>query len=193
MWFLLVIGLDVASIVFVGATARAGRSVLPGPHVTLALAMVVMALFGGIPRGRELLPIVLIVAAAAVLVRRGRCSQPTCWHLIACALGMGLLALEMPSTGAHGQPMAMAGMTMPAGSGASMGSSAMLIGWIVLAAFFLVSAFEAAVLVERLPRPALLGVRSSLTLERLALLTGSLAMVAMAAGMLAGAAAPIAA
>jgi hypothetical protein len=189
MWYLLVISLDFASIVFVGATARAGRSVLPGLHVTLALVMVVMALFGGIPRGRALLPIVLIVAAAAVLIRRGRCSQPTCWHLIACAVGMGVLALQMPTSTSSG---AMAGMKMDTGSGLAMAASGMAIGWLVLGAFFLVSAFQAAVLLDRPPAGALRGLAANgLTLERLALLTGSLAMVAMAGGMLAGVTAPL--
>jgi hypothetical protein len=182
MWFLLVVGLDIASVAFVGATARTGRAVLPALHVALALVMIVMALFGGIPHGRALLPILLILAAATALIRRGRCSAPTCWHLIACAVGMGVLVLQMPATHAP----AMAGMSMA--SSMSMGGTSSLIGWTVLAIFFVVSAFQAAALVERRPTP--LGGTGSLALEQLALLTGSLAMVAMAAGMLAGAPTP---
>jgi hypothetical protein len=198
MWFLLIVGLDVVSVIFVGATARAGRAMLPGLHVAVASVMVVMALFGGIPWGRALLPIVLIGTAAAVLVRRGRCSTPTCWHLIACAVGMGVLALEMPaSLAAPAANNAMAGMTgMASRSGmGSMGSTGTLgtvIGWIVLISFGVLSVAEAVVLLRRLtPAPSLTGRRRAVTLERCALLTGSLAMVAMAASMLAGAAAPL--
>jgi hypothetical protein len=99
---------------------------------------------------------------------------------------MGVLALEMPA------PTSTAGMAGMSMTTMQLGGAGALIGWVVLAVFFLVSAFQAAVLVERLPSGYPIGrPLSSLTLERLALLTGSLAMVAMAASMLAGAGAPI--
>jgi hypothetical protein len=81
----------------------------------------------------------------------------------------------------------MPGMAGMAGSAMPMSSAATFTGWLVLAVFFVVSAFEAATLVEQSPRVA----ARAITLERFALLTGSLAMVAMAAGMLTGAVAPI--
>ncbi|MDQ1494827.1 MAG: hypothetical protein QOG69_1310 [Actinomycetota bacterium] len=183
MVLLVLVALNAATVILVCAAQRAGRLSLPVAHAAVATVMVVMATLAGNAAAHVLLAVILVGVTLAAIARRARCSTRVCWHLVGCAVASAALVVAMPSAlpspSTVTSSMAMSSMNM--GSSMQLHGAGRMLALAVLVAFALLGAVDLAALVSRSGRAL-----RAMVLERTALLTGSLAMVVMAALMLSG-------